>query len=144
MQHQLFYIRAVVLGFVLLPFVARSVDTCYKYHKRASVNSVCGQVHNPLGERPDGVELLLVTSSGSGLSKAQIDNGGKFIFEPVPKGDYLLRATAPGYLPVERELRVTHNQDKACTRRIEVTLGFRSCDGGTYVRGFDKKSDLLK
>jgi Carboxypeptidase regulatory-like domain len=145
MQHQLLYIRVVVLGLVLLPYVtASSVDTCYKYHKRASVNSICGRIRNILGERPDGVELTLVNLTGSVLSKPQIDNQGKFIFEPVPKGDYLLRATAPGYLTVERELRVMHNQDKACTRRIEVTLGFRSCDGGTYVRGFDKKSDLFK
>lgn len=144
MQKQL-YVRFVALGCILLQSVAAySVDTCYKYHKRAPVKSVCGRIQDISGARPDGLELTLVTLNGSVLSTAQIDHDGKFIFGPVRKGDYLLRATAPGYQKLERELRVTHDQDKSCKPRIEITLGFRSCDGGTYVSGFDKKSDLLQ
>lgn len=145
MQKQLLFFRFVALAFILLQSVAaRSVDTCYKYHKRAPVKSVCGEIHNILGQSPDGVAIALVTSTGALLATAQVDHRGKFVFGPVPKGDYLLRATAPGYLTLERELSVTRNNDKSCKPRIEMTLGFRSCDGGTYVKGFDKKSDLFR
>lgn len=145
MQRQFLYIRSIALGCILLqPVATPAVDTCFKYHKRAEVKSVCGRIDNPLGERPNGVELTLVTNSGSVLSSAKVDPKGGFTFAPVPKGDYLLRATAPGYLSVERELRVTHDRDQKCKPRIEGRLGLNVCGGGTYVRGFDKKSDLLR
>ena len=145
MQKQFLHIRFIALGCILLqPVATRAVDTCLKYHKRAEVKSVCGRIDNPLGERPDGVELILVTNSGSVLASAEADAKGRFTFAPVPKGDYLLRAKAPGYVTVERELRVTHDRDQKCEPRIEVRLGLNVCGGGTYVRGFDKKSDLLR
>ena len=115
MQRQFLYIRSIALGCILLqPVATPAVDTCFKYHKRAEVKSVCGRIDNPSGERPDGVEMALVTNSGSVFSTAKIDDKGRFFFGQVPKGDYLLRATAPGYLTVEREIRVTHDQDKSC------------------------------
>lgn len=144
-QRLLHHIRFVALGCILLQSVAaRSIDTCYKYHKRAPVKSVCGRIQDISGARPDGLKLTLVTLNDTVLSTAEIDHNGRFIFGPVPKGDYLLRATAPGYLTLERQLRITRDQYKSCKPRIEMTLGFRSCDGGTYVRGFDKKSDLFQ
>jgi len=145
MQRKFLYIRSIALGCTLLqPVATRAVDTCVKYHKRAEVKSVCGRIDNLLGERPDGVELILVTNSGSVLSSAKVDLKGGFTFAPAPKGDYLLRATAPGYSTVELQLRVTRDQDQKCKPKIEVRLGLHACGGGTYVRGFDKKSDLLR
>ncbi|HZS27752.1 MAG TPA: carboxypeptidase-like regulatory domain-containing protein [Candidatus Angelobacter sp.] len=145
MRKQLLYFRFVALGCILLQSVAaRSLDECYKYHKRASVKSVCGRIQNIIGERPDGVVLTLVTPNGNLLSTAKVDSNGKFVFGPVPKGNYLLRGTAPGYMTVERDLQVTHDQDRACKPKIEVTLGISSCHGGIYVKGFDKKRDLFR
>ncbi len=145
MQRLLPPIRFVALGCILLQSVAaRSMDECYKYHKRASVKSVCGRIQNIAGEHPDGVVITLTTSTGVVLSTAHIDDRGGFSFGPVSKGNYLLRATAPGYHTVERDLLVTHDKYKACQPKIEVTLGLRVCDSGTYVKGFDKKSDLFK
>lgn len=145
MQRQFLYIVSLAFGLILLqPVAARAVDECFKYHKHAEVKSVCGRIDNQLGERPDGVELTLVTNSGSVLSSAKVDAKGRFTFAPVPKGDYLLRATAPGYSTEERELRVTHDRDQKCKPRIEVRLGLKVCSGGTYIRGFDKKRDLFR
>jgi len=136
-------ICSVVVGFILLQFACVCyADTCSKYHKRAPVKSVCGRITNILGQRPDGVGLTLVTESGSVLSSAQVDNHGKFSFTPVPKGDYTLRATAPGYRTEQRQLSVTRDRTKNCKPTIDVKLGFTTCQGGTYIRGVDKKSDL--
>ena len=137
------YICSVVVGFILLQSASASYpDTCSKYHKRARVKSVCGRISNILGQRPDGVELTLVTESGSVLSSAQVDNQGKFSFAPVPKGGYTLRATAPWYRTEQRQLSVTRDRTKSCKSSIDVKLGFTTCQGGTYIRGVDKKSDL--
>jgi len=137
------YICSFVVGFILLQSACVGyADTCYKYHKRAPVKSVCGRITNTLGQRPDGIELTLVTESGSVFASAQVDNQGKFAFVPVPKGDYTLRATAPGYRTEERQVSVTHDRTKSCKPNIDVKLGFTTCQGGTYIRGVDKKSDL--
>ncbi|MGZ4830530.1 MAG: carboxypeptidase-like regulatory domain-containing protein [Candidatus Angelobacter sp.] len=141
---QISFQRAVLVGCILLQAVGTSYgDTCYKYHKRAPVKSVCGRTSNPLGERPGGVELTLVDESGAVRFTAKVDGKGRFAFGPIPKGDYTLSSNAPGYTTVERQLRVIREGEKNCKPRIEVRLGFRSCDGGTYVKGFDRKSDLF-
>ena len=144
MQTCLPYIRSIVVGCILLQSVcACYADACFKYHKRAPVKSVCGRISNPSGELPGGVELTLVATSGSVLFTAKADSKRRFAFGPVPKGDYTLRASTPGYATVERQLRVTRDQGENCKPKIEVRLGFRSCDGGTYAKGFDKKRDLF-
>jgi len=143
MQTRFLLIRSIVITFILLQLVcACHADTCYKHHKRAPVRAVCGRVHNVLGERPNGIELTLSADNSSSRFSAKTDDKGGFVFGPVPKGDYTLRASAPGYTPEERPLRISGDGKKSCTQQINVTLGFRSCDGGTYIRGFDKKSDL--
>jgi hypothetical protein len=145
MQISFVYIRSVVIGLILLQSVSNCyADTCSKYHKRAPVRVVCGQVSNSLGKRPDGVELTLLTASGTALFTTKADSQGKFAFGQVPKGDYTLRALAPGYTTEERQIHVIDDQGRSCKApKIEVKLGFRSCDGGIYIRGVDKKSDLL-
>jgi hypothetical protein len=37
---------------------------------------------------------------------------------------------------------VTETDEEKCSPKIDVTLGFGSCDAGTYVKGVDKPSDL--
>lgn len=144
MQTRFSNIRSVAVGLILLHNAGNCfVDTCYKYHKRAPVKSVCGRVSNALGEPPDGVTLTLLTASGSTLVSVQADKKGKFVFEHIPKGDYTLRAIAAGYTTEERQIRLTRDQENSCKHpRIEVRLGFRSCDGGIYIKGIDKASDL--
>lgn len=139
------YIRCAAIGLIFFQLLGNCyVDTCHKYHKRAQIKSVCGQVSNPLGEPPDGVELILLNASGSALFSAKADHKGKFAFGKVPKGDYTLRAVAPGYTTEERQFRVTGDLAKSCEGpKIEVRLGVRSCDGSIYIKGIDKKSDLL-
>lgn len=138
-------IRSVVIGLILLHTAGNCfVDTCTKYHKRAPVKSVCGRVSNPLGERPDGAELTLLTASGAALLTVKAENNGKFAFGRVSKGDYTLRATAPGYTTEERQIHLTRNQGNSCKQaRIEVRLGFRSCDGGIYIKGVEKRVTSL-
>lgn len=145
MQIRISYVRSVVIGLILLQSVGDClVDTCTKYHKRASVKSVCGFVSNPLGERPDGAELTLLTSSGAAVLTVNADKSGRFAFGQVSKGDYILRATAPGYTTEERQIHLTRDQENSCKQpEIEVRLGFRSCDGGIYIKGVDKQRDLF-
>lgn len=137
-------VRFAILGLLLLQSIGNCyADTCNKYYKRAPVKSVCGHVSNPVGERPGAVELTLLTPAGSAEFTAKADSKGTFDFGQVPKGDYTLRAVAPGYTTEERQIRVTHKDGNSCKQpRIEVRLGFRSCDGGVYIKGVDKKSDL--
>lgn len=144
MQIRFVYIRSVVIGLILLQSVSKCyADSCSKYHKRAPVRAVCGQVSNSLGKRPDGIELTLLTASGQALFTTKADSQGKFTFGQVPKGDYTLRAVALGYTTEERQIHVIGDQGRSCKPKIEVRLGFRSCDGGIYIKGVDKKSDLL-
>jgi carboxypeptidase family protein len=82
---------------------------------------------------------------GSAAFTAKTDNQGTFTFWQVSKGDYTLRAVAPGYTTEERQIRVTGEDGNSCKQpKIEVRLGFRSCDGGIYIKGVDKKSDLFR
>jgi hypothetical protein len=144
MQRLLIRICCGVIGLMLLNSTGSCyVDTCNKYHKRAPVDSVCGQVTNPLGEAPDGVELTLSQASGSAVFTAKADSKGKFFFGDVPKGDYTLRVLARGYTAEERELRVIRNLRSCKKPQIEVRLSVRSCDGGIYIKGVDKATDLF-
>lgn len=145
MRKSLRNVRFATLVLLLLQTVGNSsADTCNKYHKRAPVKSVCGHVSNPLGELPAGAELTLLTPTGSEEFTAKADSKGAFDFGQVPKGDYTLRAVAPGYTTEERQIRVTSKDRNSCKQpKIEVRLGLRSCDGGVYIKGVDKKSDLF-
>ena len=146
MQIHFAYIRLVAIGLILLQSFGNCYgDTCVKHHKRAPVESVCGRVSNPSGERPEGVELTLLTASGAAVFTVKADGKGEFAFGQVPKGDYTLRAAALGYTAEERQIRVTRDQGNGCKHpKIEVKLGFRSCDGGIYIKDVDKKSDPFR
>jgi Carboxypeptidase regulatory-like domain len=130
---------------LLLQCAAVRADECVKFYKRAPVPSVCGRIVNIAGETIDGIDVELIDEAGSGSSFwAHSDKKGRFVFNPVSQGDYTMRIDAPGYGKVVRQLRVTQTNDRHCRTQIEVTLGLKVCDTGTFVKGFDKQSDLLK
>lgn len=144
MRRLFFHSRWLVLtvAFVQCPPVLR-VDECIKFHKRAPMKAVCGRVTNAAGDRLSRVDLTLVDEVGTVLFTASSDNEGRFSFGPIPKGDYLLRAKGPfGYRDVQREIRVTKNNKKGCSRLIEISLGPGYCSSGTLIKGVDKPSDL--
>lgn len=144
MPRVFFHLQWLVLGvaFVQCPTILHA-DECVKFHKRAPVKVVCGRVTNAAGERLNKVDLTLTGETGAVLFTASSDNEGRFLFGSVPKGDYLLRAKGPaGYSEVQREIRVTKNNQKRCSPKIEISLGPGSCSSGTRIKGVDKLSDL--
>ena len=143
MQGFFFRLECLVIGYALLECsVASNADSCVMFHKRTPVRAVCGRVVNIAGEKPNNVELTLTGGTGSVLLTIWSDTKGSFSFSAVPNGDYTLHAEAPGYRVAKREIRVTNTDEEKCSPKIEVTLGFGSCDTGTYVKGVDRPSDL--
>ncbi len=137
-------LRWIVFGlaFIQCATILHS-DECVKFHNRAPLKAVCGHVTNAAGERLHAVKLTLAGEAGAELFTATSDNQGRFSFGPIPKGDYLLRANGPsGYSEVRREIRVTENNAKRCSPKIEISLGPGSCSSGTRTKGVDKPSDL--
>jgi Carboxypeptidase regulatory-like domain len=144
MPRLLFHLRCLILGFAFVqcPPILHA-DECVKFHKRAPVKAVCGRVTNAAGERLTKVDLTLTGETGTALFTANSDNEGRFSFGSIPKGDYLLRAKGPvGYSEVQREMRVTGNNEKRCSPKIEISLGPGSCSSGARVKDVDKPSDL--
>ena len=143
MPRLLFRLRWLVLGFAVVRPTILHADECVKFHKRAPVKAVCGRVINAAGERLNKVDLTLTGEPGVVLFTASSDKEGRFSFGLIPKGGYLLRAKGPvGYSEVQREIRVTNNNEKRCSPKIEVSLGPGSCSSGTRIKGVDKPSDL--
>jgi hypothetical protein len=143
MQRLFFHVQCLVIGFTLLECsVASHADSCVMFHKRAPVRAVCGRIINIAGEKLNNVDLTLTGETGSVLFTTRSDTKGSFSLGSIPKGDYMLHAKAPGYRVAEREIRVTHTDEKKCSPKIDITLGFRYCDTGTQVKGVDKPSDL--
>jgi hypothetical protein len=143
MQKLFFRLHCLVIGCTLLECsVASYADSCVMFHKRAPVRAVCGRVNNIAGEKLNNVDLTLAGETGSVLFTTSSDIKGSFSFGSIPKGDYTLHAEAPGYRVAEREIRVTNTDEKKCSPKIDVTLGFRVCDTGVRVKGVDKPSDL--
>jgi len=140
----LFHLRWFVLGFAVVHCATiLHADECVKFHKRAPLKAVCGRVTNEAGERLAKVELTLTGEAGVVLFTASSDNQGRFLFRAIPKGNYLLRATgSTGYREVERAIRVTENNQKRCSAKIEISLGPGYCESGTRIKGIDKESDL--
>jgi len=133
-----FHLRWVVLSsaFVQCPTVLQA-DTCVQSNKRAPVKAVCGRVINPIGETLNKVDLTLAGETGAVLFTTSSDNEGRFSFGSIPKGDYLLRAKARGYLDAQRDLRVIKNNQKRCSPKIVVRLGTGSCTTFISIKGVD-------
>jgi len=143
MKHHSAPLHFATLAFTVLLFTLDlNADTCVKYHKRAPVKAVCGRVINFAGEKLGNVKFSLTDDQGSVLYTATSDGRGDFRFASVKKGQYTLRATAPGWMDVQREILVTHDNRRRCYSKINVTLGVSVCTTGTYVKGVDKPSDL--
>jgi hypothetical protein len=144
MPRLFFHLLWLVLGFAFVqgPTILYA-DSCVKFHKRAPMKAVCGRVTNAAGESLTKVDLTLTDETGAVLFTASSENGGRFSFGSIPKGDYLLRAKGPlGYSEVQREIRVTKDNRKRCSPKIEISLGPGSCSSGTRIKGVDKPSDL--
>jgi hypothetical protein len=143
MQRLFSHLQCLVIAFALLACsVVSHADSCVMFHKRAPVRAVCGRVINIAGEKLNDVELTLTGETGSVLFTTKSDTKGSFSFGSIPKGNYTLHAKAPSYRVAEREIRVTKADEKKCSSKIDVKLGFGMCDTGTHVKGVDKPSDL--
>ena len=59
--------------------------------------SLTGTVKDPQGRPVAGTTLTLVSPTGSAESATTSDAAGVYRFAGLPEGDYLLRATAPGF-----------------------------------------------
>jgi iron complex outermembrane receptor protein len=59
--------------------------------------SITGTVKDPQGQPIPGATLTLFSSTGAAGSATTSDSAGGYRFEGLPKGDYLLRAAAPGF-----------------------------------------------
>jgi uncharacterized surface anchored protein len=127
---------------VLVSSTQADADTCVKYHKRAPLKAVCGRVINVAGEKLSDVEFSLTDDKGAVLYTTKSDTKGRFRFESVRKGNYILHATAAGYQATQRDVQVTRETNRKCSPKVEVTLGLSVCSTGTYVKGVDKPSDL--
>jgi hypothetical protein len=144
MSRLFFHLLWLMLGFAFVqgPTIVHA-DSCVKFHKRAPMKAVCGRVTSAAGESLTKVDLTLTGETGAMLFTARSENEGRFSFGSIPKGDYLLRAKGPlGYAEVQREIRVTKNNKKRCSPKIEISLGPGSCMSGTRIKGVDKPSDL--
>lgn len=134
-------LAVLVVGCVLLQPTVSSADSCVMYHKRAPVKGVCGCVSNVAGDKLKNVEITLARDGDSVLFNTRSDSKGSFSFGSIPEGNYTLHIKASGYREVQRDLRVSRSE-KQCEPTIDVKLGLRVCDTGTYVKGVDKPSDL--
>ncbi len=61
--------------------------------------SVTGNVKDPQGQAIAGATLTLVSRTGAAESATTSNAMGHYRFDGLPEGDYLLRATAPGFAP---------------------------------------------
>jgi vitamin B12 transporter len=60
--------------------------------------SITGTVKDPQGRPVPGATLTLFSRSGAAGSATTSDSGGVYHFDNLPPGDYLLRATASGFV----------------------------------------------
>jgi vitamin B12 transporter len=60
--------------------------------------SITGNVKDPQGRPVPGATLTLFSRSGAADSATTSDSGGVYHFDNLPPGDYLLRATASGFV----------------------------------------------
>ncbi len=65
-----------------------------------SGTSLGGSVQDPQGRPIAGAALTLVSQTGAVSNATTADTSGHYRFEGLPLGDYLLRASAPGFAPL--------------------------------------------
>jgi iron complex outermembrane receptor protein len=66
--------------------------------------AVSGLISDPNGAAVTGARVELL---GGGASRsASTDGGGRYRFEGLSAGEYTVRVTAPGHLPIDRSVRV--------------------------------------
>ena len=63
-----------------------------------SGSSLTGTVRDPQGQPVPATTLTVFSRSGAAGSTTTSDSSGVYHFENLPPGDYLLRATASGFV----------------------------------------------
>jgi hypothetical protein len=125
----------LAIGFLAMPLAA---DTCFAPKNPVPAAVVCGHVFDPAGQLVANVELMLVSKENV-IAEARADAQGKFMFRPVPKGEYDLTTKADGwhlFWPV----KVTSSKiSKACKQPLEVTLGIKECGPSVSKKGYHAK-----
>ncbi|PWU04515.1 MAG: hypothetical protein C5B51_16550 [Terriglobia bacterium] len=66
--------------------------------------SISGKISDPQGKAVAGVAVSLSLSNGSTLKETRTDGAGQFAFSSVARGEYRILASAPGFVPVSREV----------------------------------------
>src|ERR1700678_294106 len=83
--------------------------------------SLSGTVKDPQGRPVPGATLTLFSRSGAAGSATTSDSTGGYRFEGLPEGDYLLRASAPGFAPFLAE-NIHVGAGAAETRELALQL----------------------
>lgn len=118
----------VLTGFLLLFSASGSfADTCISIPLKP-VQHICGIVKNQAGERISNARLTL-TKGELEIIAIETDADGRFDFKGVAAGDYVLRASMPGYTQVQSPIKVVKPTEK-CKQSLDVVLPLRSCGGG--------------
>jgi vitamin B12 transporter len=92
---------------------------CVAFGEQATVS---GAVFDPSGALVKGAKIVLHKSSGSISLNTSSDSGGRFLFENVAPGDYLLEASGPGLtLSERRELHLLAGDRKDLKLQLSVS-----------------------
>ena len=125
----------LAVGVLATPLEA---DTCFAPKNPVPAAVVCGQVIDPAGGFVANVELQLV-SGETVVARADADAQGKFMFGPVPKGEYDLTTKVAGWY-LFWPVKVTGSKvSKACKQPLEVKLGIKTCGPSVSKKGYHPK-----
>ena len=83
---------------------------------------------NQVDERVSNVHLTLLKDNVE-LVTVETDADGRYDFKAVTAGDYVLRASMPGYIQVESAITVVKPTEK-CKQTLDVVLSVIVCGGG--------------
>jgi Carboxypeptidase regulatory-like domain len=117
-----------IAGFLVLFSASSSfANTCIDIPLKP-VQHICGIVMNQANERISNARLTLI-KGGAELITIETDAGGRFDFKEVAAGEYVLRASMPGYNQVQSPIKVV-KPTKKCKQALNVVLPVTSCGGG--------------
>jgi hypothetical protein len=102
--------------------------------------ALCGQVADITGGLLPDAQLYLLNESNVWVAGARGDSGGRFRFDPVPKGRYHLESSEG--LVTDKVIEITGTNDRSCRQPVTVYIGLSdmTCSGGWISRGWDYKT----
>lgn len=80
---------------------------------------ISGAVHDQNGAPVPGARIELIGNDGS-VGMAATDRSGGYRFQRVPSGQYTVRVSVPGFLPVERSVTLVAGRSAVMDIRLEV------------------------